>query len=216
MPLPAAVVSLCTQKNNKERISLYSEDGFLLGLHQTVLLRFGIRKGSILTEGLFRELQEAETEKDLEDYFLMLLGRRAHSRYELRMKARRKGFPADQTEHLLRKFQDKGWINDLQFASAFARDKLRLSHWGPLRIRAALRSKGISESVIKSILQELDDLLDEYTMMEELVLKKKARFLREPDKFKRKRKIADYLLRMGFSSDTVFGSLNRILTLLEP
>ena len=49
-----------------------------------------------------------------------------------------------------------GFVNDLRYASAFAREKASLTGWGPVKIRFALRAKGIGESDISAALEEID------------------------------------------------------------
>lgn len=54
------------------------------------------------------------------------------------------------------------YVDDLRYASAFAREKASLSGWGPIKIRYALRAKGVGESDISAALEEIDsDKADE-------------------------------------------------------
>jgi len=196
-------------------VSIFSNDNFLIGVHQSILLRFGIRKDTVITQRLFDELREAESEKEIEEYLLNLLSRRMHARSELKMKAQRKGYPAVKIDHVLHIFEEKGWIDDTGFAISFARDKFELQRWGPVKIRSKLRSLGISRTDIEHALRKIETSEDDFEILRQLVLKRKAYFLREPNLQKRKRKIADYLLRKGFSSDNVFKYLEQFLTMIE-
>ena len=49
-----------------------------------------------------------------------------------------------------------GYVDDLRFATAFARDKAHLGGWGPVKIRFALSGKGIGREVIDAALAEVD------------------------------------------------------------
>ncbi len=168
-----------------------------------------------ITDELFKELQEAENEKEIENYLLNLLSRRTHARSELKRKALSKGYPSDKIQQLLQKFEEKGWVDDEEFAKSFVHDKFELQRWGPVKIRSKLRLLGISRPIIERAIQEIQSSGDDYQILKQLVVKRRAHFMREPDLQKRKRKIADYLLRKGFSSDTVFNSLERLLTEFE-
>ncbi len=54
------------------------------------------------------------------------------------------------------------YVDDLRYASAFAREKASLFGWGPIKIRYALRAKGLGESDISAALEEIDsDKADE-------------------------------------------------------
>lgn len=48
------------------------------------------------------------------------------------------------------------FVDDVRYASAFAREKSSLTGWGPVKIRFALRAKGISESDIAAGLAEIE------------------------------------------------------------
>lgn len=48
------------------------------------------------------------------------------------------------------------YIDELRYASAFARDKSSLAGWGEIKIRHMLSSKGISREVISMALEEID------------------------------------------------------------
>lgn len=49
-----------------------------------------------------------------------------------------------------------GYLDESRYASAFARDKAALSGWGPVKIKFALRSKGIPATTIDAALEEID------------------------------------------------------------
>lgn len=48
------------------------------------------------------------------------------------------------------------YVDDLRFASAFARDKSSIQGWGEVKIRYMLAAKGISRQNIDSALEEID------------------------------------------------------------
>lgn len=63
---------------------------------------------------------------------------------------------ADQADALVRSLVEDGYVDDGRYAAAFAREKSRLTGWGPVKITFQLRGKGISEEVIRQALQEVD------------------------------------------------------------
>lgn len=48
------------------------------------------------------------------------------------------------------------YVDDLRYASAYARDKSSISGWGPTKIRYMLSSKGISKDIIAQAIEEID------------------------------------------------------------
>jgi regulatory protein len=49
------------------------------------------------------------------------------------------------------------YIDELRYASAFARDKSSISGWGETKIRYMLSSKGVPREVIDKALEEIDE-----------------------------------------------------------
>lgn len=52
--------------------------------------------------------------------------------------------------------KEDGFVSDLRYASAFAREKASLSGWGPVKIRFALAAKKIDRDTIAAALEEID------------------------------------------------------------
>lgn len=63
---------------------------------------------------------------------------------------------ADRADALVRSLVENGYVDDARYAASFAREKSRLTGWGPVKITFQLRGKGISEEVIRQALQDVD------------------------------------------------------------
>ena len=57
---------------------------------------------------------------------------------------------------VLQSLLDDKFVDDLRYASAFAREKSRLTGWGPAKITYTLVAKGIPRSVAAEALGEVD------------------------------------------------------------
>lgn len=64
---------------------------------------------------------------------------------------------AAQADEVLQSLVADGYVSDLRYASAFARDKAQLDGWGPIKIRHALACKGIDRETADAALQEVDE-----------------------------------------------------------
>ena len=63
----------------------------------------------------------------------------------------------EKAEKVLDKLVEEKYIDELRYASAFARDKSSLAGWGETKIRYMLSSKGITRDVISQALEDIDD-----------------------------------------------------------
>lgn len=82
--------------------------------------------------------------------------RREYCSSDILRKALSKLEDRQEAEELVRSLLDDGFVNDLRYAGAFARDKSGISGWGEIKIRHALRMKGIDEQTITAALDETD------------------------------------------------------------
>jgi regulatory protein len=78
---------------------------------------------------------------------LNMLARREHSGAELRAKLAAKGFPSDIIDDALSDLNRSGWQSDERFVEAFIRVRGERGY-GPVRIRAELRERGIDDELI--------------------------------------------------------------------
>jgi len=86
---------------------------------------------------------------------LAMLARREHSSAELRSKLVAKGFPAEIINDALSGLDREGWLSDERFVESFIRARAERGY-GPVRIRAELRERGISDEVIAAYLDMRD------------------------------------------------------------
>ena len=84
-----------------------------------------------------------------------MLARREHSGAELRMKLAAKGFPADIINDALSDLNRSGWLSDERFVEAFLRVRSERGY-GPVRIRAELKERGIDDELIAMYLDHRD------------------------------------------------------------
>lgn len=106
---------------------------------------------------------------------------------------------ADAAAGVLESLVADGYVDDLRYASAFARDKAQLDGWGPVKIRHALACKGISRETVHAALQEIDESVAEGRLQK--LMAAKARTL-EGDPQARL-KLIKYALSRGYEYSQV-------------
>lgn len=211
LPLPVSGISV--QKKNKYRYSVFVDDKFLVGISDSTLTKFNLTKGVLMTPLLLQDIINAENTWKIREYLIGLLSRRDHARSELKAKALKKEYPAQEIESILDELEEKGYINNRAFARKFVHDKFEFNKWGINKIRIELIKKGISESDITLALSELDDS-EVLETIRHLVEKNKRKFLRA-DPLKRKKKVFDFLLRKGYDSNSIMKSISSLMELIE-
>jgi regulatory protein len=213
--LPGTISSITVQKRDKKRYSIFVEEEFLIGVSEETLAAFSLAKGQTLTPSMYHDLQRSEGRHEVKSYCLKMLGRRSHARSELVSKALKKGFVREVVEDVLDELGRKKYLDDRQFAREYASDKARLSRWGPRKIYSALRRKGVDTQTIEQAIDEQFEAMDVEATLVQLVTKRKDKFAREKDPYKRKKKIFNYLRQKGFESASILNVIDRLLHAIE-
>ena len=122
-----------------------------------------------------------------------LLARREHSRRELTDKLRQKGYNTDEIEACCDELEAKTYLSDERFTLAFVKDRIQKGH-GPLKIKAALLSKGVHQSLIEQCELWQDN---DWQALAYQVASKKLLLL-EDEPLTVKRKLNQFLQQRGF------------------
>ena len=134
--------------------------------------------------------------KSLREMAMDMLARREHSAQEVRQKLLAKEVEADNVEQVVQDLIKDNLISDERFTEAFVNQRINRGS-GPLKIRAELRQKGISDAMIAEFINERDDVWRE-TAAEVRIKKYGATF---PSDLKEKARQARFLQSRGFSSE---------------
>lgn len=94
------------------------------------------------------------------------------------------------------------YLNEERFAKSFVRGKFNIKHWGKNRLIRELKFRKISEYNIKSGLKEISE--EDYVEKLHYIAKKKSDSIQETNRYKKRKKLADYLLYRGWESHLVF------------
>ena len=133
---------------------------------------------------------------------LGLLGRREHSRRELRDKLIARGIAGDEADVALSRLDDKGFQSDQRFAEMLARSRIAQGH-GPIRILAELRLKGIDVHTAQAA---LDEQQADWPMLATDLCRRRFRGVAADHAERSKR--ANFLARRGFPAAIARSAVN--------
>jgi len=104
---------------------------------------------------------------------------------------------------------EHNFLNEERFSKSYARGKFRIKKWGIQRITRELKFRNISAYNIKSALKEID--ADEYLDTFNGLATKRFDAIKENNKYKKRRKLADYLLYRGWESNLVYAKVSELI-----
>lgn len=99
------------------------------------------------------------------------------------------------------------YVDDLRYASAFARDKASIQGWGEVKIRYMLSAKKISRDIIDQALSEID--AGRASSKLQKLLETKHKSLREDPQCRLK--LLRYALSRGYSYEEVNDIVNQLI-----
>jgi regulatory protein len=158
------------------------------------------------SEAAFRnEVAEAgkrDSSTEMRAFAYRLLGRREYSVYELIRRIGQKWPGAEGINGLVDALVEENLVSDERFTESFVRFRVQRFQ-GPLKIKAALRTKGVSDTLIS---RELNARSEEWTGLAAQWLERQNP---GPMDFDARKKYYRRLVNRGFTHDQSMDALNR-------
>ncbi len=95
------------------------------------------------------------TEAEVRDLALRYLTRREYGVEELRRKLTQRGADSDIAQAVVERCAEENLVSDERFAQMYVRTRMRRL-FGPLKIRAELRQRGVTESAVAAAMPDDD------------------------------------------------------------
>lgn len=112
-------------------------------------------------------------------------------------------------EHIILHLMQHNFLNEERYAKSFVRGKFSIKKWGRIKIINELKFKNISTYNIKTALKEINE--EEYLNNLSSVAEKKLKLINEPNAFKKRNKLATFLISKGYESNLVFDLVKSLI-----
>jgi regulatory protein len=191
------ITSLQSQTNRPERLNLFVDHQFFMGVNALIVLQMGLKVGQELTEQQVEQLRQEEALQQAFARALNYLSFRPRSREEVKRYLQRKETPPELIDRVLERLERSELVNDQAFAEFWIESRARSKPKGAQAIKHELRQKGVTREVVDGM---VDDEQDEERARQ--AAHKKAQLLvGQPDMdFKTFRlRLGSFLQRRGFS-----------------
>ena len=195
------ITDLEPQANNAERVNVYVDGHFLLGVNAVIVLRMGLRVGQELLPEQLEQLRSEEAEQQAVDRALNYLSFRPRSREEVRRYLQRKETPPHVIDAALERLDRLDFVNDRAFVEFWVENREKFNPRGARALKNELRLKGVERDVVDELVDSEGD--------EELALraarKKAASLTRTPgmDYATFRNRLGGFLQRRGFGYEVV-------------
>ena len=143
--------------NNPDRINLFVDGRFFMGVNAVVVLQMGLRLEQELSPEQLDQLQSEEVEQRAVDRALNFLSYRPRSREEVRRYLRRKETPPEIIETALERLDRLDFVNDRTFAGFWIESREHFSPRGARALKNELRMKGVERDVVDELVNNEQD-----------------------------------------------------------
>lgn len=205
------VIERIVSKDDQKAI-VFLDNGEKLILHKDVLYQSGLRKGDVISSDRFISLNKQETFYLIKQKAFRLLQRRIHTSRELYTKLRQKFSDDLLIKNCLTELQQKGFINDKEFAISFMSEKQNSKKWSKAKLKSELIKRGVSNEIISEVFNQIFDTDREIESATALAEKKFLQITKkENDKRKVFQKIMMYLQSKGYDYEMSSEVVKKIL-----
>src|SRR5712691_1465421 len=207
------ITALETQANSPERINVFVDGQFFLGVYALVVERLGLEVEQEVSDAVLEQLRAEETEQKSMDRALNYLSFRPRSQREIRQYLRRDNTAPEIIEAVLQRLSRLELVDDRQFANFWLDSRERFRPKGAQALKYEPHMKGVERDIVDEVVN--DDQDEERAMR---AGQKKAMSLsRLPnmDFATFRNRLGSFLQRRGFSYEITKQTVKKLWTEIE-
>lgn len=204
------ITQISENKKNKDRVSIFADDEFLLSCHKELIYKKSLKKGDKVDPNLLLDLAKEDEYMKAKDAALRYIERSLKTIHEIEKKLREKEYSDETISRVIAFMDEYNLVDDDKYAEIFLKEKLRTR--GVKKARFELSSKGIPKETIEKALETLSSSSVEEDSCLKLAEKKYAQLVkRETDPYKLKNKLYTFLMGKGYSYELINSTLAKIM-----
>lgn len=213
---PGTITALVIQTHDKERVNVFVDGSFAIGINLATLQREGLYKGLVLDSAGWSRLERAEADHRAWEAALRLLESRPRTEREIRDRLRLKTYSPEQIEGVVTRLRELGLINDRQFAKMWVENRATFKPKGAQALRQELARKGVDREVAAAVIAANTNAETEASQCAEVARQAARRYRNAPDWPTFQRKLAGFLQRRGFGHAVIKPILPGLWAELHP
>ncbi|RRR75805.1 MAG: regulatory protein RecX [Candidatus Viridilinea halotolerans] len=198
---PGTITAITAQANDSQRVNIFIDGAFALGIGMATLAREALWVGLELDEAAWERLEAAAQAEQAMRIAMRMLDSRPRAIAEVRQRLQRKGCTPESIAQAIERLTALGLLDDSAFSQLWVENRQRLRPRGALALRDELRRKGVDRTTVEQTLAASDatDPEAEAHRAEQLARSVLARYAHSPDRTSFQRRMGGFLQRRGFS-----------------
>ncbi|MCL5257138.1 MAG: RecX family transcriptional regulator [Chloroflexi bacterium] len=190
------ITSIKEQRSNGERVNVYIDGRYAFPVSRSVAEGAGLRPGMEVSADDARRLRQSDLSEKAKEAAFRLLAFRPRSLAEIRIRLERKGFDSEIVEAVLGWLQERGYLDDREFARFWIENREAFNPRGTRLLQHELRQKGVDTEIVDEALSE-GSVPDEEAAALDLA-RRKAQTYKSLDRAAFTRRLMGFLQRRGY------------------
>jgi regulatory protein len=188
-----------------KRLAATLSDGSTLSVTADIAASFRLTAGARITAERLQEVEAAQQRDDAMAAALRLVAFRPRSEKEMRQALARRGIRPDRRDEAVARLRELGLLDDRAFAATFVESRDRSSPRSRRLVAQELRQKGVARDLAAGAAEAVDDADAAYRAAQRRA--RSVHGLAYPDF---ERRLAQFLLRRGFSYETTRSTVRKL------
>ncbi len=202
--LPTGTITALTpQQHNPQRVSIFVDGAFALGVSVRTVAETALAVGRMLTTADYEQLLAVEHTEQAVQVSLRFLQQRPRSTAEVRQRLERDHYPEASITATLARLTRAGLLDDAAFARAWVASRNATNPRGVQMLRLELQRKGVDRAILDAVLADEELVADEYHQALAVAHRRLARSAAIHDYATLQRRLGGYLQRRGYTYDTI-------------
>lgn len=168
----------------------------------------GLKSGMPLEDSRVERLRRLAQLTGLKERALHLLAHRPYTEHELRCRLQQGNVTPECVDEVLDWLRSLGYVDDAAFARRWVEVRRQTKGFGPVRLRHELVERGVATEFIEAALAEVSE--EEYVESAFEQARQRLERLGEVPEAKARRQIYGFLVRRGFTGNTVARVMRRL------
>lgn len=197
---------------NSERVNIYLNGAFWIGLHKNDLISHGLSQGRILSEEEKKRLEKVSTDGKTYEAVLRFVSLHPRSTAEVSdYLIYRKRLSSEAADSLIKQLQDKKLLSDEQFAAWYVAQKMHTHKNGVNKIKMGLMQKKVPKQIIEQVLISVTTERDYANEQNQAIKDLVAKFspsIKAQSSYEKRSKLIQKLMTRGYTYKDIKDVLN--------
>lgn|SRR5690554_4167498 len=188
-------------------LSVFIDNAYSFSISEEDYLRLKLYEKTSISKKEIDEIKRNIALKSVKSSAIRLVTYKLLSEKELFLKLTAKGYDEDVVNMAIEELKSMGYLNDMIYAQKFVYERIKLKPKSKKALSFELKSKGISEDIIETVLNDID--YDEDVVIERLLRKRFRKYDLADSKITKK--AYSFLMHRGFNFEDIKRVINKII-----